>query len=124
MKTVKTFKIGDDQALNDYLKENPHTNLSLFPESIVCVSETDPVQGQIMETLNTQLRTAYNNKVQAEFAIEYAKLKMAEPVVINPDEPVKEGEINWQDQLDNNENIVKTMETHIGIVEKLIEEYK
>lgn len=120
MKAVKTFKIEENDELNAYLEKNPFSSLNIFPETVFVISEDE--KEKELGALRNQLNTAKNTRLQADFQARFARIRLSEPKVINPDEPVDPNETDWSAQIENNENIIRTMDTHIAITEDMIKE--
>ena len=124
-KIIKTFKTGQDQEINDYLKENLgfDSNLSIFPDVIVVITETDPLaQAQIAQFREEQ-KTFFAERMKSLRNLQFIETKLSEgekeTESFNP-ETQKVEKVSLVEQRTINEKTIRVAEEQLANLDKLI----
>ena len=77
-KIYRNFKTSEEKEINDFLKENPFSTLSIFSDNVSIIADQDFINSERMSTLRTQLKEAYTRIDSCQLNIDFAKDKIEE----------------------------------------------
>ena len=124
MSKLTTFKTGDDQAINDFLGKNFGAEMYIFPEVTIFKTTTDEESALSKKVLALKaIIDGYNTEIgKSLLNIAIAKEELSKGQVINPDEPLPEGTIDYSSQLEINEAYISKITGEIKTIQSVIAE--
>lgn len=128
-KVIKTFKTGQDEEINAYLKENlgNNSNLSIFPDVIVVLTETDELAQSQISKFKEEIKTFYDRKTESLRNLQFIEKQLSEGKIeteaLNPETKSIEKK-NLIEERTLNEQVIRVAQEQIENLQKMIEELK
>lgn len=128
-KIIKTFKTGQDEEINAYLKENlgNNSNISIFPEVIVVVTESNELAAAQIAKFKEEIKTFYDRKTESLRNLQFIEKQLSEgkteTEALNPETKAIEKK-NLVEERTLNEKVIRVADEQIANLEKMIEELK
>lgn len=128
-KIIKTFKTGQDQEINEYLQENLgfNSNLSIFPEVIVVVTDTNQLATSQISQFQEEQKTFFSERMKSLRNLQFIETKLSqgetESESFNP-ETQKVEKVSLIEQRTINEKTIRVAEEQLANLDRLIADLK